>query len=99
MTLHEPKADAARTSALRWGALLLLCAAYIQGPATKLLDFDGAIAEMNHFGLSPAPLFAVVVIIFELGASAMILLGRWRWLAALALAGFTFVATVVALRF
>lgn len=85
--------------ALRWVALLLLCAAYIQGPVTKILDFDGAIAEMNHFGLSPAPLFAVLVIVFELTASALILIGRWRWLAALGLAGFTLMATFIALRF
>lgn len=85
--------------ALRWLALLLLCAAYIQGPVSKLLDFDGAIAEMTHFGLAPAPLFAVLVIVFELTASALILIGRWRWLAALGLAGFTLMATFIALRF
>ena len=85
--------------ALRWFALLLLCAAYIQGPLTKILDFPGAIAEMNHFGLIPAPLFAVGVIVFELVATAMILAGRWRWLAALALAGFTLAATFIAIRF
>ncbi|RXT56380.1 DoxX family protein [Bosea sp. Tri-44] len=85
--------------ALRWFALLLLCAAYIQGPITKILDFQGALAEMTHFGLTPAPLFAVGVIVFELVATAMILTGRWRWLAALALAGFTLVATVIAIRF
>jgi len=87
------------TGALRWFALLLLCAAYIQGPVTKILDFPGAIAEMTHFGLSPAPLFAVGVIVFELGASALILIGRWRWLAALAIAVFTLAATFIALRF
>ncbi len=84
---------------VRWLALLLLCAAYIQGPVTKLLDFGGAVAEMNHFGLSPAPIFAIIVIIFELAASAMILAGVLRWLAALGLAGFTLMATFVALRF
>jgi uncharacterized membrane protein YphA (DoxX/SURF4 family) len=95
-SVHAP---AMRSPILYRFALLLLCAAYIQGPVTKILDFDGAIAEMNHFGLSPAPLFAVGVIVFELAASTMILIGRWRWLAALALASFTLVATFVALRF
>lgn len=90
---------AQRVPALRWFALLLLCAAYIQGPVTKILDFDGAIAEMAHFGLAPAPAFAVLVIVFELTASALILIGRWRWLAALGLAGFTLMATFIALRF
>ncbi|MFZ5673134.1 MAG: DoxX family protein [Pseudomonadota bacterium] len=90
---------AQRVPALRWLALLLLCAAYIQGPVTKILDFDGAIAEMTHFGLAPAPAFAVLVIVFELTASALILIGRWRWLAAVGLAGFTLIATFIALRF
>jgi uncharacterized membrane protein YphA (DoxX/SURF4 family) len=80
-------------------ALLALCAAYIQGPLTKLFDFHGAIAEMEHFGLHPATLFAAGVIIFELTASAMVLSGILRWLGALSLALFTLLATLVALRF
>ncbi len=84
---------------VRFVALLALCAAYIQGPLTKLFDFQGAIAEMEHFGLHPATLFAIVVIAFELTASAMILSGVLRWLGALGLAVFTLLATFVALRF
>jgi uncharacterized membrane protein YphA (DoxX/SURF4 family) len=86
-------------SVIGWLALLCLCAAYIQGPVTKLLDFPGAQAEMAHFGLEPPALFAIVVILFELAASAMILSGVYRWLGALGLAGFTLAATFVALRF
>ena len=92
-------AAAPPTGALRFFALLLLCAAYIQGPVTKILDFPGAIAEMEHFGLRPAALFAVGVIVFELAMSALILSGRWRGPAALALAAFTLAATFVAIRF
>ncbi len=84
---------------VRFVALLALCAAYIQGPLTKLFDFHGAIAEMEHFGLHPAAFFAVAVIAFELTASAMILAGFLRWLGALALAVFTLLATFIALRF
>lgn len=80
-------------------ALLALCAAYIQGPLTKIFDFTSAIAEMGHFGLHPAAFFAVVVIIFELSASAMVVSGILRWAGALALAGFTLLATLIALRF
>lgn len=86
-------------SSVLWLGYLGVCAAYLQGGINKLMDFQGAIAEMNHFGFAPAPLFAVLVIVLELGASAMILFGFLRWLAALALAGFTLVATFVALRF
>lgn len=83
----------------RWLAYLGLCAAYLQGGINKLLDFQGAIGEMNHFGLSPAPLFAALVIALELDASIMILTGCLRWLASLALSGFALVATFLALRF
>ncbi|HPE70783.1 MAG TPA: DoxX family protein [Candidatus Competibacter sp.] len=85
--------------AIRFIAYLGLCAAYLQGGLVKLADFPGAIGEMTHFGLSPAPLFAVAVIVLELGASTMILMGRLRWLGALGLAGFTLLATGIALRF
>ena len=87
------------SAALRWLACLGLCAAYLQGGLVKLSDFPGAIAEMQHFGLAPAPLFAVLVIALELGASALVLIGRLRWLGALALGGFTLLATFLALRF
>jgi uncharacterized membrane protein YphA (DoxX/SURF4 family) len=84
---------------LRWAALLLLCAAYLQGGLVKLVDFSGAVAEMQHFGLAPAAPIAAATIALELGASAMILLGLWRWLGALALAAFTLAATFLANRF
>jgi hypothetical protein len=54
---------------------------------------------MEHFGLHPAPLFAVGVIVFELSMSALILAGIYRWAAAIALAAFTFAATSIAFRF
>ncbi|RGE44890.1 DoxX family protein [Comamonas testosteroni] len=87
------------SAAIRWLAYLGLCAAYLQGGFNKLTDFNGALGEMTHFGLQPAALFAVLVIVLELGASAMILTGRLRWLGALALAAFTLMATFLALRY
>lgn len=84
---------------LRWIALLGLCAAYIQGSVMKLFDFGGAIAEMEHFGLTPAAPFAAAVIVFELACSAMVLSGFCRWIGALALSAFTLMATFLALRF
>ncbi|MDW5498938.1 DoxX family protein [Pseudomonas lundensis] len=83
----------------RWLMLPAICAAYIQGGLVKALDFNGAMAEMTHFGLQPAALFAGLVILLELGASALILTGFYRWLGALALAGFTLAATLMANRF
>lgn len=87
------------SAAMRFVAYLGLCAAYLQGGLVKLADFPGAIGEMKHFGLAPAPLFAVLVIALELGASVLILIGRLRWLGALTLGGFTLLATLLALRF
>jgi uncharacterized membrane protein YphA (DoxX/SURF4 family) len=85
--------------AVHWLALLFLCAAYLQGGFNKATDFGSAIAEMNHFGLSPAGPLAAAVIVFEFGAALMILTGFYRWLGALGLAGFTLMATFVANRF
>jgi Predicted membrane protein len=79
--------------------LLGLCAAYLQGGVDKAADFNGAISEMQHFGLAPAIPLVVAVIVLELGASVMILTGFYRWLAAFALGGFTLMATLIALRF
>ena len=87
------------TPLVHWIALLGLCAAYLQGGIVKATDFSGAIAEMEHFGLAPAVPLAIAVIVLELGALVMILTGFYRWLAALALAGFTLMATLIALRF
>ncbi|WP_248293233.1 DoxX family membrane protein [Achromobacter sp. Bel] len=84
---------------VHWLALLALCGAYLQGGLVKLMDFDGAQAEMAHFGLHPAPLAAAAVILLELGASALVLSGRLRWLGALALAGFTAAAALMANRY
>lgn len=55
----------------------------------KLIDFNGGIAEMVHFGLEPGALFNVATIIVQIGGSLLIILNRWTWLGAAALAVFT----------
>ena len=80
-------------------ALLLLCSAYLQGAFDKARDFQGAVAEMRHFGLAPAAPLALATIVLEAVASVMVVSGWWRWLGALALAGFTLLASVLADRF
>jgi uncharacterized membrane protein YphA (DoxX/SURF4 family) len=87
------------TPAVRWIALLGLCAAYLQGGLVKLTDISGAAAEMNHFGLAPALPMALAVIVLELLASIAILTGYGRWLGALALSAFTLGATFLANRY
>jgi XapX domain-containing protein len=84
---------------IRFIALLGLCAAYLQGGLVKLLDFGGAVAEAQHFGLPFATVIAGATIVTELAGSALILSGVYRWVGALGLAGFTLIATFVANRF
>lgn len=79
--------------------LLLLCAAYLQGGIEKALDFPGAVAEMEHFGLRPALPLAALTIAGELGASVMVVGGWWRWAGAAWLALFTLAANGIANRY
>lgn len=67
--------------------------------STGPLPTQGAVAEMVHFRLAPLALFAVLVITLELISSAMVMSGFLRWFGALALAGFTLLSTLIALRF
>jgi XapX domain-containing protein len=89
----------AAAPAIRFVGMLGLCAAYLQGGLTKLLDFGGAIAEAQHFGLPFAPIIAGATIAIELAGSALVLSGVYRWAGAIGLAGFTLIATFVANRF
>lgn len=93
MNTHEPPIS---TPALR-AARLLLAVAFVYSGVSKLLNFDAAIGEAAHFGLNPAPVFAAAVLITQLAGSALMLFGRGLWaaLGALALAGFTVVATFI----
>ena len=84
---------------IQWLALLGLCAAYLQDGIDKASNFGSAVDEMHHFGLSPAAPLAALVIVFELGASVLVIGGWYRWLSALALAAFTLAATFLANRF
>ncbi|MBO9650670.1 MAG: DoxX family protein [Variovorax sp.] len=94
-TLH-----AALTSPwLYWLAMLCLCAAYLQGGFDKARDFAGAVAEVKELGLAPAAPIAAATIVLQVGASALVLTGWYRWLGALALAGFTVLAGFLADRF
>ena len=80
-------------------ARLALASAYLLGGVVKLFDFPGAVAEQAHFGLQPAALWAVVVIVVEIAGALLLILGRFVWLAAGALSVLTGVATLVANNF
>src|SRR5262245_15149911 len=80
-------------------ARVALTAAYWWGGIAKLLDYQGALAEAQHFGLEPAALVVIATILVELGASVLLIVGRVAWLAAGALGVFTAIATLIAHSF
>jgi uncharacterized membrane protein YphA (DoxX/SURF4 family) len=73
-----------------------LVSAYVIGGLTKLLDFPGAIAEQEHFGLHPGWVWATLAIVIELGGSGLVILGRLVWLGAGALGVLTAIAMLIA---
>ncbi len=77
-------------------ARLALTGAYILGGLTKLFDFSAAVAEQQHFGLHPPLLWAMITIVVELVAPALIVSGRLVWLGAGALGVLTAIASFVA---
>lgn len=80
-------------------AFLTLCAAYIQGGVDKLIDIPGALNEMRALGLPQPSVFLPAVIVTELVGSVMVIIGWYRWFGALWLAGFTFIANLMANAF
>jgi uncharacterized membrane protein YphA (DoxX/SURF4 family) len=78
-----------------------LCLAFAYSGIAKLIDFDSAIAEQQHFGLHPPALFAAATIATQLIGSALVMFSR-GWpavIGALSLAGFTLMATVIGHQF
>ncbi len=65
----------------------------------KLIDFNAGVAEMSFFGLEPASLFNIAVIVTQLGGSALVIANRWTWLGAGALAVFTVLTIPIAHTF
>lgn len=93
-----------RLLAQPWLALLARIAValpFLLSGLAKLGDFDGAIAEVRGLtGLEPAALLAVLVIVTQLAGSALLIAGgRFAWIGAAALAGFTIIATLYAHAF
>ena len=83
-----------------WPAIrVALVSAFVIGGFAKLLDFAGAIAEQEHFGLRPGWLWAALAIGVEIGGSALVIAGRWVWFGAGGLGVLTAVAMLTANNF
>ena len=65
----------------------------------KLADFGGAVAEMEKYGVLPAAPMAALVIVVQLGGSALVISGWNVWLGAGALGVFTALTIPVAHAF
>ncbi|CAN5208838.1 DoxX family protein [soil metagenome] len=76
-------------------ARLLLTSPFWISGLIKLLDFQSALGEAAHFGLRPAAVAAVAVILVQIGGSLAVILDRAVWLGAGALGVFTVLASVV----
>lgn len=76
-------------------ARLLLTSPFWISGLLKLFDFPSAVGEATHFGLQPAALVAVVIILLQIGGALAVVTGRWAWLGAGALGVFTALANVV----
>jgi transmembrane protein len=90
--------DAHFETLARVGCMLLVAPFLVSG-IFKLLDFAGATQEVAALsGLEPAWAFAALTIAVQIGGSVLVAFGnRWGTLAgALALGGFTIVATLLA---
>jgi transmembrane protein len=65
----------------------------------KLIDFQGGMAEMAHFGLVPAAAFNMATIVVLLLGSAMLIFNRGAWLGAGMLMVFTALTIPIAHAF
>lgn len=92
----HPPARLLGSQAYSMAARVLLTLMFWSSGQVKLFDFPVAMAEMNHFGLAPAGPIAAAVIVVQLGASALIILGRHAWLGAGALGIFTLLTIPIA---
>jgi uncharacterized membrane protein YphA (DoxX/SURF4 family) len=72
---------------------------YLVSGLSKIANFGGAVAEMAQADLPAPAALALLTIFVELAGSALVLIGRWVWLAAGMLGVFTAIGAVTAHAF
>ena len=70
-------------------ARIVLTFAFWGSGLAKLINFQEGVAEMAMFNLPNPVLMNILTIVTQLGGSLLIILNRWTWLGAGALAVFT----------
>jgi transmembrane protein len=86
----------------RWlwiAARILLVVVFLLSGLAKLIDFQGAVAEMRAAGLRPAWLFNLITAAVLIGSAVLILFDRALWLGAVSLSVFLFLTIVIVHRF
>lgn len=73
---------------------LLLAALFLPAGISKITGFAGTVGYIGSVGLPLATVAAIVAIVVEVGGGLALITGLYTRLAALALAGFTLVATL-----
>jgi len=80
-------------------ARIVLTFAFWGSGLSKLINFQEGVAEMAMFNLPNPVLMNILTIITQLGGSLLIILNRWTWLGAGALAVFTVLTIPLVHRF
>jgi uncharacterized membrane protein YphA (DoxX/SURF4 family) len=80
-------------------ARVCLSVVFLWSGVSKSMDRAGGIAEVAALGLPAPSLFLALTIVCQIVGGLMVLLGFWTRPGALALAGFTIVATLLAHRY
>ncbi|NNM71553.1 DoxX family protein [Enterovirga aerilata] len=75
--------------ALALAARIILTFPFWGSGLDKLINFSAGVADMRQFGLEPAILFNVAVLVTQLVGAGLIIAGRHVWLGAGALGIFT----------
>lgn len=70
-------------------ARILLTLPYWASGLSKSFNFPDALAEMVQFNLHPPTVYAIATIVCQLAGSALVIVNRFTWLGAGALAVFT----------
>jgi putative oxidoreductase len=81
-----------------FGLLARFCLSFVflWSGVSKVLNPTAGRAEIAALGLPKPELFLILTVICQIGGGLMVLLGFWARLGALALLGFTVVATLLA---
>ena len=80
-------------------ARIALGAIFVQSGFGKLTDLAGFTGGLESMGVPLASVLGVVGPLVEFFGGLALVLGAWTWLAAVLIAGFTVVATLIAHRF